>query len=299
MKDIMDIRKTVTDSIITMLETKAAKGCKSRWFNAGLSMPSNATTKAKYRGANVLGLWFGASDMGYEVNQWLTFKQGQALGGTVRKGERGQLCSFYSEVVKKGETDTMNDVSGNGATVEGQTVDVYSLIKPFWVFNVAQFDGLNLDIKAPAYTPNDFAPLEAAEAIITASGAVIEHEGTGAYFNVTDDKIRLPNKDKFHSAGQYYATAMHELIHWTGHKSRLDRNHDKRGTKAYAFEELVAEIGAAFFGAELGIFDEMANDHASYVGDWLEIMKADKGAIFTAAAQAAKACDYLMGKGTK
>jgi antirestriction protein ArdC len=282
MKDIMDIRKQVTDSIIAMLEAKAATGCTSRWFSAGLSMPTNATTGAQYRGANVLGLWMGADMMGYEVNQWLTFKQGQTLGGTVRKGERGQLCSFYSQVPKAGEA------------TKGEEAETYSLIKPFWVFNVAQFDGLNLDLSTPAYTPNDFAPLQAAEAIINASGAVIEHEGSRAFFNITDDKIRLPVKDKFYSAGQYYATALHELIHWTGHASRLNRNFEKHGTKAYAFEELVAEIGAAFLGAELGIFDEMANDHASYVETWLEILKADKGAIFTAAAAAAKACDYLL-----
>jgi antirestriction protein ArdC len=171
------------------------------------------------------------------------------------------------------------------------------MCKPFWLFNVAQIDGLPETLTNTAETANEFNPIEEAEKLLEASGAVINYGYAGACYSRSKDQISLPDRERFTSPENFYATALHELTHWTGHESRLDRQFGKRfGDEAYAFEELVAELGAAFVVGHVGFVDAMIEDHAAYVESWLKVLKNDKTAIFTASKQASLAYDFIIGK---
>ena len=165
--------------------------------------------------------------------------------------------------------------------------------KPFWVFNVAQIDGLAADITTPAVV--DFNASQDAEQILTSSKARIDYGFDKAFYSNRHDRIFLPERERFTTRENFYATALHELTHWTGHESRLNRQFGKRfGDDAYAFEELVAELGSAFTVGQLGMIDATVETHADYVNCWLKVLKGDKRAIFTAAGQAAKAADFIL-----
>lgn len=239
-----------------------------------------------YRGMNVLLLWGRALEGGFSAPLWMTYKQAQALGGQVRKGEAGALV-VYADRFTRTETDD------HGETHERDI----PFLKGYTVFNVEQIDGL-----PEQYRPAPRPALPAlqlhreAEAFFERTGATIRHGGNRAYYAPSLDVVQLPPPEAFRDAESYVATKAHELIHWTGHQSRCAREFGKRfGDQAYAFEELVAELGAAFLCADLGITPEVRDDHAAYLAHWLQVLKADKRAIFTAAAQAQRAADHLAG----
>lgn len=237
-----------------------------------------------YRGINVLLLWAEALDRGYDFPLWMTYKQAQTLGAQVRKGETGALVVFADRFIKTETTD-------KGEEVEREI----PFLKGYTVFNVAQIDGLP-DLYRPAPSPaRPLLPLlDTAETFFRATGADIRHGGDRAYYAPALDRIQLPAPEAFRSAESYAATKAHELIHWTGHPARLARAFGQRfGDDAYAVEELVAEIGAAFVCADLGIAPEERSDHAAYLATWLKVLKADKRAIFSAAAHAQRAADHL------
>lgn len=279
----MDLRKEITDRIIAKLEEGAGEWVKP-WSGVGINgMPKNYSTGRAYSGVNVLLLWTAAQERGFDRNQWLTFKQAQELGAKVRKGAKGVMCIFYSMVERKGRG---SDIDADEA---GKPMPV---LKPFWVFNVAEIDGL--PAAAEPTTKEEFTPIEAAERLLKDSGAMIRHGGNRAFYSVAGDAIDLPERERFASAEDYYATALHELTHWTGHHSRLNREFGKRfGDAAYAFEELVAELGSAFVMGELGLMGTM-DGHASYLQAWLQVLKADKTAIFTAAKHASAAYSAIL-----
>ncbi len=277
----MDIRQTITDKIISLLERGTKPGA-PRWTGStATGLPINAKTGEAYRGINVLVLWCEMADKAYASSQWLTYNQAAALGGQVRKGEKSVTCVYYQTVQKKAEQEN--------------EADSYFMAKPFWLFNMAQIDGLPADLIARP-TPKEFNLHQEAEQILIRSGAQIQYGHDSAFYAPGKDQICMPDRERFTSPEVFYATALHELTHWTGHESRLDRQFGKRfGDQAYALEELVAELGAAFTAGSLGMVDSTIDTHASYVSSWIKVLKDDKGAIFTAASQAAKASDYILG----
>lgn len=280
----MDIYQAVTDKIITAMEAGVIKG-ERRWQGTEqLGLPCNVQTGKPYSGINVLILWMAAKHAGYTSNHWLTYKQAQALGGRVRKGEKGELCVYYKAL----EKETVDKDSG---VIEEVTVP---MIKPFWLFNLDQIDGISRPVM---FMPLLFEVMEEAEHILARSGAAIRNGGTQAYYRPALDIIQLPDRHRFSKAENYYAVALHELTHWTGHPTRQHRDFTGRfGSQAYAFEELVAELGSAFLTAELHLIDATLEGHASYLDSWLSVLRKDKRAIFTAAKLAAKAHQFIMAK---
>ena len=280
----MDIRQTITEKIIAIIEA-GATATGPRWIRgAGGGLPRNARTNDPYRGINVLLLWAEAAERHYESNLWLTYKQAETMGAQVRKGEKSVMCVYYSEIQNKVE-DQQHDQD---------EVKTFMMCKPFWLFNVAQIDGLPADCTNPEATAES-SPIQEAEKILTGSGAEIHHGFDAAFYVPSKDQICLPHRQRFTTIENYYATALHELTHWSGHDTRLNRQFGRRfGDDAYAFEELVAELGAAFMVGQLGMADATIEAHASYLDSWLKVLKSDKQAIFTAASQAAKASDFIL-----
>ncbi|MBU2836362.1 DUF1738 domain-containing protein [Acidithiobacillus thiooxidans] len=279
---MQDLHEEITAQILAAIEG-GREGWEALWDNSlRLGLPYNHSTGKNYTGINILSLWNVAMRKGYEINAWMTYKQAKEQGGQVRKGEKSALGMFYKPIEDKSE-DTDNEEEKGGRR--------RMMAKAFYLFNVAQIDGLEglPEPKAP-----NFSPIADAEAIITASGAEIRHGGTRAFFSPAMDFVQMPSLDRFHSAENYYATILHELTHWTGHKSRLAREYGKRfGDRAYAFEELIAELGTAFLCARLGLVGATLEGHADYIADWLKILKNDKRAVMTAASQAERAAEYL------
>ncbi len=280
----MDIYKHITDRIIAALETTMQTGEKL-WNGAGESagLPINYSTRRAYTGINVLILWDAVRRSGFSSNAWLTYKQAADLGGQVRQGEKAELGIFYKPLEKEAVNTDTGEVER----------DRIPMMKAFYLFNLDQIDGLD---KPTTVAPNEFTAIENAERVLQMSGARITIGGTRAFYRRSDDAIYLPDKYRFAKAENFYAVALHELTHWSGGGSRLNREFGARfGDEAYAFEELVAEIGSAFLNAELGFVDATLENHASYIDSWLTVLKRDKKAIVSAAALAAKAHQFIMG----
>jgi antirestriction protein ArdC len=240
-----------------------------------------------YRGINVLLLWGEAMEKGYAAPLWMTYKQAQELGAQVRKGERGALV-VYADKISRTETDDAGEAS----------VRQIPFMKGYTVFNVEQIDGLPAHYYAQPANPLPVSErIAQAEQFIAATAAAIRHGGNQAYYAPARDLIQLPPFEAFRDKESYYATALHELTHWTRHPSRLERDFGRQrfGDEGYAREELVAELGASFLSAALDITPEIRDDHAAYLGHWLTVLKSDKRAIFQAAAHAQRAADYLHG----
>jgi antirestriction protein ArdC len=284
-----DVYNSVTERIIADLE-QGVRPWQSPWRNpAGhgfVSLPLRANGEP-YRGINTLLLWLHALDKGFVSPHWLTFKQAQALGAQVRKGERASQI-VYAGTLNRTETDDTT-----GTEVERGI----PFLKAYAVFNADQIDGLpDRFIPQPREPIPDHSRNAQAEAFIAATSAEIRHGGAKAYYSPSQDHIQLPPFANFIEAEGYYATLCHELAHWTGHSSRLDRDLSRTrwGDAAYAAEELVAELGAAFICAQLQLTPQIREGHAAYIACWLKVLKADKRAIFTAAAQAQRAADFLL-----
>ena len=240
-----------------------------------------------YQGINVLLLWSEAMARGYTATTWMTYRQALELGAHVRKGETGTLVVFADRI-------TRTEDGENGESVERSIPN----LKSYTVFNVEQIDGLPPQYVAQAPAPASVEIRHAqAESFIAATRATIRFGGDRAYYAPAFDVIQLPPLPAFRDMESYYGTALHELTHWTGHPSRCARelNGHRFGSEAYAFEELIAELGSAFLCAELGITPEVRDDHAAYLASWLTVLKQDKRAIFAAASQAQRAADYLHG----
>lgn len=275
-----DMYQQVTDKIVALLESGGAGGGID-WARRASGIPRNFGTRAAYNGINVLLLWATAQELGYKHNYWLTYKQATDMGGQVRKGEKGTLCAFYKMIER---------TSKNG---DGDDSEQVPVISPFWLFNLDQIDGLAVPSGEIAWS--EYAQIEAAENVLAKSGAVIHEGGTKASYSPSRDVISVPDRTQFKSVTDFYSVALHELTHWTGAKTRLAREFDTRfGSEAYAFEELVAEIGSAFLNAELGIIATSLPNHACYLASWLKVLRNDKRAIFTAASQASKAHRFIL-----
>lgn len=230
-------------------------------------------------------LWGAACDYGFTGSTWLTFKQALELGGCVRKSEKGSTVVYARSLTR---TD-IDEATGEDSEHR------FPFLKGYTVLNADQVDGLPDSYRTPV--PPMPAGIERMERFVAATGAIVRHGGDRACFNVDADFVQMPPLQAFRDAESYYGTLTHELTHWTGHETRLARTFGKRfGDKAYAFEELVAELGAAFLSAGLNLTPDLRADHADYLGHWLTVLKADKRAIFTAASHAQRAADYLTGQ---
>jgi antirestriction protein ArdC len=297
-----DPRQILTDRIIAMLE-KGGLVFRERWLRAaGRGMPRNGKTGKAYRGANVLILWDEAIEKGYSSNVWLTYKQAASLGAQVRRGERAVMCVHFerglSERGQRVEEDRDPPADGRvqlqHAPLEGRL-----LCRPFWLFNVAQIAGLPNEAAALGRPPETFAggPVEAAVRLLGGCNPTIRHGFERAMYLPDLDEIRLPLPERFTSAEAYCATSLHELVHWTGHPRRLSRCFGQRfGDSAYAFEELVAELGAAFVLGHCGLVEATIEGHAAYLESWLRVLRSDRSAIFTAARHAGDAFEFILAR---
>lgn len=288
-----DIRQAITDQIIALIEKGGMLPWECPWSKSGeLPIPYNWLTKQFYSGINILTLWVRAMEFGYSTNAWLTFKQAEQLGGRVRKGEKAVQCIFVKPIER-------DDEKAGDDKSEGKKIILCH--KGFWLFNVEQVEGLESLPVVPVQREYDDSEAAAAidrvsDAYCANTGVQIRRGGDGAYYSPSLDIIRMPTT--FHDGSGYAATLAHELVHSTGHRSRLNRFDEQAETfkgfkEAYAYEELVAELGAAFICAELGIQGQH-EQHASYIDHWLAYLKKDKTFIFKAASAASKAHQLLM-----
>jgi len=287
MKPKLDIHQTVTDSIVRAIETGAGEATLP-WHRSGLGgmLPKNAASENPYNGINILSLWATAQERGYHHSLWGTYKQWQSLEAQVRGGEKAALVVFYKQFeVDPNPEDDADDGSRRVARAS-------------WVFNVAQVDNFK-PVEPPAEMPK-LQRHARVDAFITATGVDIRYGGAMAYYRPSTDHVQMPDEWRFREADptvrseSFYSIIGHELTHWTAPKQRCDRQLGKRfGDDAYACEELVAELGAAFLCAEFAISPQPRKDHASYIDHWLKVMKGDNRAIFSAAARASEAVRYL------
>ncbi|WP_315833504.1 ArdC family protein [Bradyrhizobium prioriisuperbiae] len=255
---------------------------------AALGLPRNAVTGRTYAGINILILWGRLFDAAYLSQCWLTFRQAKALGGTVTKGECGVGVFYADRYVPK--EPRRGGGKGEGDAQERQPVP---FLRRYTVFNVAQCEGLPATCGVPAPSLPDREIVPEAEALARATLADIRHGGDAAFYAPDADAICLPHQPAFFDQINYYRTLFHELGHWTGHPRRLNRDQSGAfGSTPYAFEELVAEMTAAFVCASLGIVPTVR--HADYLGMWLGVLRGDSRAIFRAASKASKAADVLL-----
>ncbi|HCF5415053.1 TPA: DUF1738 domain-containing protein [Pseudomonas aeruginosa] len=281
--------EAVAEKLIEQLKAGTAPWQKPWAAGEFGSMPMNPTTGNRYKGINAIQLMMqGRSDP-----RWMTYNQAQDQGAQVRKGEKStmiQYWKFTEERIKK-------DEAGKPVLDEkGEKVKItVALERPkcfhAYVFNAEQIDGL------PAITRKEqtWDAIERAEHILAASGARIMHApGDRAFYRPSTDSITMPERGQFASADRYYATALHELGHWTGHPSRLDRDlSNPFGSEGYAKEELRAEISSMILGDELGIGHD-PGQHAAYVGSWIKVLQEDPMEIFRAAADAEKIHKFVL-----
>jgi antirestriction protein ArdC len=274
---IADLYDSVTRSIIASLETGVAPWTRP-WKlgrNTGI-MPHNGATNRPYSGINVMILWAEREEKGYTTSNWMTYRQALVLGGQVRGGEQATIIVFTKRITYK-DKETEEEKKKVG------------MLRTYAVFNADQIDGLPQEAQVEI---SHFTRIAQAELFIQTTKADIRLGGNKACYVPSLDFIALPPQKQFRSVEHFYATNLHELAHWSGHKSRVDRDLSKRfGTKTYAAEELVAEPSAAFLCGHLNIPGELR--HADYIATWIALLKEDDRAIFTAASKAASVADYL------
>ena len=276
-----DIYQQVTDKIIAALETGVGPWIKP-WDDSKVAfgLHRNGSSERSYRGINVLLLNLVAFEKGYADPRWVTFHDVQRLGGRIKKGEKHTKVVFWKilEIEKEDQ----------------EKQKVIPLVRVHRVFNVEQCEHLNIQKLSPATDETIATTNQSAESILTLP--TIRHGGTKAAFYPAQDFIQIPPKNSFESLEHYYATAFHEVTHWTGHDARLQRTFGKRfGDKDYAFEELVAEIGSAFLGGAIGLpFNEMR--HPEYIQEWIKVLKDDKRAVFNACRLSQTATDFIWGE---
>jgi len=289
-----DVHQEITDRIVAALET--AGEFRLPWIRSGggsMKRPVNVASAKPYNGVNIVSLWVAAQANDYPSHLWGTYRQWQERGCQVRRGEKSSLIVFYKQL----EYEQADEHTGEAETVERL------MARASFVFNAAQVDGFKLDAETPLPDKPAFDPIERAESFVKATGAKIKEGGESACYIPVADMISMPERRRFIGtetttpAEGFYSTLCHELVHWSGAKHRLDRDMPKRfGTKSYAMEELVAELGAAFLCGDLGITPEPRADHAQYIASWLKVLKDDKKAVFAAASKASEAANWLLSR---
>jgi len=286
-----EVYQQVTNRIVAMLEA-GTKPWQKSWqagpagFATGAMQRPLRANGTPYRGMNVINLWVAAQMRGLNSRHWLTYKGAQEIGAQVRKGARSELAFYVGQATKAADN-------------EGGEDRTFNFLKCYHVFNADEIDGLPARFApiAPVDLPAPVCPHarnQVVDAFFLDAGLTLSHGGDRAFYQPSIDAVRMPELARFDSAESYYATLAHEAIHWTGHESRCARVMGKRfGDNGYAMEELVAELGAAFLCADLGISDVPRADHADYLAGWLSVLKTDCKAIFTAASAADRGASFL------
>jgi antirestriction protein ArdC len=286
--DRTNLYSEITDKILAELEAGRVPWVQP-WGTAAakapLAMPKNASTGRTYSGINVLLLWGAAVGRGFGGQSWLTFRQALSLGGNVRKGERGTTVVYADRFVPEDEK--------KHACETGEDPQAIPFLKRFTVFNTEQCENLPEGVAASAPPVPGGLIEPRVEALIEATGIDFRIGGNRAFYVPAHDYVQVPPPQAYFEQINWHRTALHELGHATGHASRLGRDlSGSFGSRKYAFEELVAEINAAFCCASLGIVPTVR--HADYIGSWLEVLREDNRAIVRAASQASKAADWLL-----
>lgn len=280
-----DLYKEVTEQIIAQLES-GTRPWMQPWRNGQLSNLPLRVNGVPYRGVNILLLWAAACAKGYQNRYWMTYKAAAEMGAQVRKGEKSTHVVVTSTFNKKDEENP-------------DKVNTIPFYKAYSVFNADQIDGLPEKYYLSA-VPTEMLPVgervQDAIAFLDAIGANITEHPSRACYIPGKDQIQMPPLEAFVSPESYVATRAHESVHWTKHKSRLDREYGavKWGDEGYAKEELVAELGSAFLCALLQVTPEVQPEHASYIESWLKALKNDTKLIFKAASAAQKAVEYIQ-----
>jgi antirestriction protein ArdC len=283
-----DVYATVTAQIINAIE-QGVGNWRMPWHTSGrfASSPINATSRKAYRGINTVVLWAAAESKGYDSGEWATYAQWQERKAQVRKGEKSTTVVFW-----KFASGTAENQDGEGD--QPATASRLLFTRGYAVFNAGQVDGYTPKAEPVVMMPER---IERADAWFQSIGADVRNGGNRAYFSPGSDHIQMPPFAAFVENVSYYSTLAHEHTHWTAKSERCDRQLGKRfGDSAYAAEELIAELGAAFVCASLGLSTEPREDHAQYIQSWLTVLRADKRAIFTAASKAQQAADYLTAR---
>jgi antirestriction protein ArdC len=293
MSETFDLHQQITDQIVRALETTTGDFVMPWHRAAATGHPVNATSRRRYNGINAISLWVAAMNVGYATPQWATFKQWRDAGAQVRKGEMASLIVFYKTFTPSAARSEPAPAPDAGDQARR------FLAKPSWVFNAAQVDGYKVP-KLDERPQTLFERISTAEQAIRAAGADIRYGGSRAYYDRLTDHIQIPAAGDFIGSPtstpreSFYSTVFHELAHWVGSESRLNREKGARfGDKPYALEELIAELSAAMCCAEFGIACVPRLDHAHYLASWLKILKDEKRAIFTAAAAASAATTFI------
>lgn len=272
----VNVKEMVTNQIIEALKAGVIPWTKCWTPRHGSAR--NGHSGHFYRGVNVLLLAMSRHLGGYTSNEWYTFKGAKAKGGSVRKGEKSTHVIFYKKLIRE-------DAEGN--------VSSFPLLKYYNVFNRCQIDGLPDEVKPEE---NEHTPDEMATKIVEATGVKISYGFDRACYYPSTDNIEMPALEQFNSASAFHSTEFHEVTHWTGRSTRMDRkgivDPTMRGSSKYAFEELVAEMGSAFLCAEIGVEGELT--HADYIGHWITKLENDTNFIFKASTQAQAACDFIL-----
>jgi len=279
----------ITDKIIAELEAGHVpwvQPWRTATDGAPLAMPRNAATGRRYGGINILLLWSAATERGFAAQSWITFRQALSLGGHVRKGERGATVVYADRFVPADEK--------RRACEAGDEAQAIPFLKRFTVFNTDQCDDLPAEIATCATPPPPGMIEPTVDNLIKAIGIDFRIGGDRAFYVPAEDYVQVPPPAAYFEPINWHRTALHEIGHASGHPSRLNRDlSGSYGTRKYAFEELIAELNAAFCCASLGITPTVR--HADYIASWLEVLREDNRAIIRAASQASRAADYILG----
>jgi antirestriction protein ArdC len=283
----IDVYNQVTDRIVAELQAGVRPWIQPWTSSHGAGEVSRPLrfNGLPYRGINVVLLWLSALHRHYVSPLWMTYKQAIELDGQVRRGETGSLVVYADRFTRR----ELNDKG------EREETEI-PFLKTYTVFNSEQIDGLPAHYYATsAPDPRSVERIERVEQFFAQTKADVRHGGGLPYYVQSADFIQMPVRDAFTDANNYYATLAHEVTHWTGHRSRLGRQfgRERFGDETYAMEELVAEMGAAFLCADLGLTLEPRHDHAAYIASWLKVLRNDKRAVFTAASHAQRAADFV------
>lgn len=253
-----------------------------------VTMPHNGVSGRVYSGINVLLLWAAGMGGGYSSQRWLTYRQAEQAGGHVRRGERGTVICYADRFTPRDAAEKARDDDQGARTI--------AFLKRFTVFNLDQIDGLPGDLTHVPALPDPVMAIAEVDRLIAATGADFRIGGGEAFYAPGPDFVQVPPQAAFDEPVNWFRTALHELGHWAGGKGRLARDQSgKFGSAAYAKEELIAELTAAFACASLGIAPTVR--HADYLAAWLDVLRADEKAIFRAASAASKGADFLLSFG--
>jgi len=274
----INLYREITSQITELMQQHGSDWTRPWTTTAG--GPSNALTGDNYKGINTLLLNLQANDKGYRLPYWATFKQWRMKGGKVLPGQKGTLCVFYKPVA-------INQPDESSRTIP--------VMKHFHLFNADQIEGIEF--------PQSEEPValldrnHAVDALIYGTGASIHETGSRAFYSPSKDHIYIPPLSAFTSPEMFYSTLLHELSHWSGHPTRLNRKEGMQGrfgSSAYAMEELVAELASAFLSIQLRVSHEPRKDHAQYLNSWIKVLGQDPKAFSSAASKAQGVADYLI-----